>query len=235
MKNIVITGCTSGMGAEATYYLVKHTPSTVIGIGRNEEKLQNLLQRLEKEEKRGKFISIPFDITDIDNYNHLMNLISEHCSSIQVLINNAGVLVNKPFEKTTPHDFGHVMSTNFKAPFFLIQNLLPLFEKGAHIVNISSMGGVQGSVKFPGLSVYSASKAALAGLTECLAAELQPLGISVNAIAPGAVQTDMLNQAFPGFKAGITAQQMGEYIATFAITGHDFFNGKILPVSASTP
>jgi NAD(P)-dependent dehydrogenase (short-subunit alcohol dehydrogenase family) len=108
-------------------------------------------------------------------------------------------------------------------------------DKGSHIVNIASMGGFQGSSKYPGLSCYSASKAALACLTECLAGEFTESGIKVNCLALGSVQTEMLEEAFPGYKAPVDAQEMAEFIADFALKGHKFFNGKILPVAVNNP
>ena len=116
-----------------------------------------------------------------------------------------------------------------------IQNTLPLMQSGSHIVNIGSMGGFQGSVKFPGLAAYSASKAALHTLTECLAFELADQGIKVNCLALGSAQTEMLEKAFPGYESPVMAFEMGKYIADFARTGHKFFNGKTLPVAVTTP
>jgi len=126
---------------------------------------------------------------------------------------------------------------NVFAPITLIQTLLPLLQKGKqpHVVNIGSMGGFQGSTKFKGLSAYSSSKAALACYTECLAEELRDSHISFNCLALGTVQTDMLNQAFPGYKANLSPEEAGKYIADFALTGQKFFNGKVIPVNTSTP
>ena len=128
-----------------------------------------------------------------------------------------------------------MMETNYFAPVTIIHTLLPLMGKGSHIVNISSMGGFQGSVKFPGLSGYSASKAALACITECLANEFSELGISVNCLALGSAQTEMQEEAFPGYKSPVTAREMGEFVGNFAVTGNIVFNGKILPVAVTTP
>jgi NAD(P)-dependent dehydrogenase (short-subunit alcohol dehydrogenase family) len=97
------------------------------------------------------------------------------------------------------------------------------------------MGGVQGSLKFPGLSAYSSSKGAVITLMELLAEECKELGISFNTLALGAVQTEMLAEAFPDYKAPTTAFEMAEYIANFALTGNQFYNGKVLQVSSSTP
>ena len=97
------------------------------------------------------------------------------------------------------------------------------------------MGGFQGSVKFPGLSFYSASKAALACISECLAVELKEFEITVNCLALGSVQTEMLENAFTGYTAPVTASEMGKLIGDFALTGSRFYNGKIIPVALTTP
>ena len=117
----------------------------------------------------------------------------------------------------------------------MIQALLTLFPKQSHILTISSMGGLQGSAKFSGLSLYSASKGALAVLTECLAEELSEQEIKCNCLALGAVQTEMLSKAFPGYTAPLNPEEMAEFIVEFALHGHRYFNGKILPVSLTTP
>ena len=128
-----------------------------------------------------------------------------------------------------------MLQSNVVSHFRMIQNILPLMQSGSHILNIGSMGGFQGSVKFPGLSAYSASKAALHTLTECLAFELADTGIKINCLALGSAQTEMLEAAFPGYQSPIMAFEMGKYVADFAKTGHKFFNGKILPVAVTTP
>ncbi|MBC7865490.1 MAG: SDR family oxidoreductase, partial [Bacteroidia bacterium] len=149
----------------------------------------------------------------------------------------AGYLVNKPFAEISQTDLSKIYSVNVFGPFHLVQSLLPLMGKNqkAHIVNIGSMGGVQGTSKFPGLSAYTSSKMALAGLSECLAEELKEKNISVNCLAIGAVQTEMMEEAFPGYKPPHTAAEMASFIGDFAINGHKFFNGKIVPVAVSVP
>ncbi|HTX88115.1 MAG TPA: SDR family oxidoreductase, partial [Bacteroidales bacterium] len=96
-------------------------------------------------------------------------------------------------------------------------------------------GGVQGSKKFSGLSAYSASKGALAVLTEVLAEELAEREIRVNCLALGSAQTEMFEKAFPGLKAQLSAHQMAQFIADFAVNTGKYFNGKIIPVSVSVP
>ena len=97
------------------------------------------------------------------------------------------------------------------------------------------MGGIGGSSKFPGLAAYSSSKGAVNILTELLAEEYKETGPAFNTLALGAVQTEMLAQAFPGVQAPLSAMEMAEYIFKFSLEGQQFFNGKVLPVSSSTP
>ena len=147
------------------------------------------------------------------------------------------MLVNKLFTEITSTDLESVFNVNVFSVFRLIQGILPIMETKTrgHVINISSIGGVQGSVKFAGLSAYSSTKAALACLTECLAEEFKDLNISFNCLALGAVQTEMLEEAFPGYKAPLTAWEMAEFISKFSVNANKVMNGKIIPVSLSTP
>jgi len=171
-----------------------------------------------------------------DDYADLQQFIKTRFDNqIDILINNAGVLVNKPFAKLLETDFVEMLQSNFIGHVRMIQNLFHLMPQGSHILNIGSMGGYQGSAKFSGLAAYSASKAALHNLTECLAQEFAEQGIKVNCLALGSAQTEMLEKAFPGYESPVMAFEMGKYIADFALNGNRFFNGKILPVAVSTP
>ena len=154
---------------------------------------------------------------------------------IDILINNAAALINKPFEKITDGEFTETYRVNVFHPWKAIRVVLPHLKKGSHIVNISSMGGMLGTLKFKGLSAYSSSKGALAILTECLAEEFKSKGIAVNCLALGAVQTEMLKRAFPKYKAPVTAKEMASFIADFAMSGNKYYNGKVIPVSRTTP
>ncbi|HLN53103.1 MAG TPA: SDR family oxidoreductase [Lentimicrobium sp.] len=232
MKNIVITGASGGIGKAIALELMKDKDNRLFLISRNNSLLKNLAKEIESSE--AKFVLIPFDLIS-DDYNKLLTEIKNITESIDILINNAGALVNKQFENILPEDYYYVMETNFRAPFFFIQHLLPLFNNNAHIVNITSMGGVQGSVKFPGLSLYSASKGALNILTECLAAEFSGKTVSFNSLALGSVETPMLAQAFPGYKPKVSSSSMAEYIAWFALNANKWMNGKIIQVALSTP
>ena len=230
---ILITGASKGIGFETVKHLSQEGTHLIIAVSRNIAPLQKWVQ----SGKIHNVLPLKADITKAADVKRLVATIQALDMPLDVLINNAGQIVNKPFEKITPAELQSVYNTNVFAPFMLIQKLVPALQKSkkAHVVNISSMGGFQGSSKFPGLSAYSSSKAALSGLTECLAEELKPKGIAVNCLAIGAVQTEMLSKAFPGYKAPLKPQQMASYIADFALRGATYFNGKIIPVSSTTP
>lgn len=233
--NIIVTGASRGIGYETVMHLSGDANHTIIAIARN---LPGLL-KLEKEvEDSGGLATIHIFSFNLENGNFediLLPFISRKMIKVDILINNAGLLISKPFDQMDKHDFDRIFNANVKSIFSLTKFLLPYFSQAAHIVNIGSMGGVQGSMKFPGLSLYSASKGAVAVLTECLAVELKERGISVNCLALGAAQTEMLTEAFPAFKAPLSAAEMAEFIADFSLNGHKWFNGKILPVAVSTP
>jgi NAD(P)-dependent dehydrogenase (short-subunit alcohol dehydrogenase family) len=177
------------------------------------------------------------DIYDESTIHQCKDYLQRNQQCLDILINNAGILINKPFEKITKDELEKVYQTNVFGVFYFIQQMLPFLSKSkkSHIVNISSMGGINGTQKFPGLSVYSSSKGAVSILTECLAEELKTYSISCNALALGAVQTEMLSAAFPDFKAPLSPSEMADFVVWFALNGHQFFNGKILPVAISTP
>lgn len=231
---IVISGASSGIG----YELVKlfcELGHEVFAFARSSDKLMKLEKECAELSNTVKLNTYAFDLSEFDTYSKLIGEIQNRLAHVDILINNAGRLVNKEFKDCDLDDFGKSFSVNVKAPFYLINQLLPTFSKNAHIVNIGSMGGFQGSTKFPGLSLYSSSKAALAVLSECLAEELKSDGIKVNCLALGATQTEMLEKAFPEYKAPLSANEMANFIVDFALNGHKYFNGKVLPISLSTP
>ena len=225
-KNIIITGTSSGIG----YELVKIFSTkghNVIALSRNILPTNDL--------KLSNVYSISFDINNDSDHKVLIEYISKNWKHVDILINNAGVLINKPFSETTTEDFNKVYSTNVFGVAAIINNILPFAKKGSHVVNISSVGGVQGSAKFSGLSAYSSSKGALITLTECLAEEFKTTDFIFNCLALGAVNTEMLNKAFPGYDAPITASEMGKFIVDFFLNGGKYFNGQVIPVSLTTP
>ena len=224
--NIIVTGTSKGIGKEICLHFANNSQNNIIAISRTPEN---------PFEGNENIRYISFDLNVIDKLLNLINDIASTMKNVDILINNAGLLINKPFDKLTSDDYDLLLNTNLKSPFFFIQHLLPMLNVGSHIVNISSMGGFQGSVKFPGLSLYSASKGALAILSECLSTELRDSEISVNALALGAVQTEMLHHAFPDYTAPINPEGMAKFICDFTQDAHHYINGKVIPVTLSTP
>lgn len=233
--NIVITGASSGIGFEAVLELIMDGNNKVVALARSEENLGRLFEIGKSLNPECQLFPAKFDIVHDDYSSGLVPFLEAKLGTIDVLINNAGGLINKPFLETSQLDFAEMLQSNLLGHVKMIQNLVPLMNPNAHIVNIGSMGGFQGSVKFPGLAAYSASKAALAVLTECLAFELADRNIKVNCLALGSAQTEMLEKAFPTYQSPVMAFEMGKYIADFALTAHKFFNGKVLPVAVTTP
>jgi short-subunit dehydrogenase len=234
--NIVITGASKGIGFETAKSLASMGNHNIVAISRDESKLKELKSACIRENIEAHLFPIPYDLASTESFNeYLLTRIKNYIPQVDVLINNAGSLFNKPFTSISDTEIGEMINVNFISPARLIKSILTIMKQGGHVVNISSMGGFQGSTKFSGLSVYSASKAAIANLTECLAEEYKDQGIAFNCLAIGAVNTEMLSQAFPGYKAPLSATDMGKFIANFALTGNKYFNGKILPVSLSTP
>lgn len=226
VKNIIITGTSRGIGFELVQLFAK-AGHKVLALSRNEKPVQDL--------KLENVTCFSFDLCDKNAYKKVENFINENWKHVDVLINNAGALINKPFSEISMEDFETVYRTNVFGVAELTRTVLPFMQKQGHVVTISSMGGVQGSMKFPGLAAYSSSKAAVMNLTELLAEEYKDSGISFNVLALGAVQTEMLEEAFPGYQASTSALEMAEYIFDFSLNGNKYYNGKLLQVSNSTP
>jgi NAD(P)-dependent dehydrogenase (short-subunit alcohol dehydrogenase family) len=228
--NIIVNGGTRGIGKEVALILAQDINNRLVVMGRNVTSLKNLSD----SHKNIRTISVDLSVFDSQS-KAFKKVVNEFFNSIDILINVAGYLSAKDFMETENSDARKMMEINFFGPASVIRVVKPLMARGSHIVNISSMGGFQGSAKFKGLSCYSASKAAIACLSECLATEFADSGISVNCLALGAVQTEMLAKAFPGYKAPIDAKKMAEFISDFALNGHKFLNGKIIPVALNNP
>ena len=224
-KNVIITGTSSGIGFELVK-LFSEKNHNVLAISRNNNALRTL--------NLAGVMPIDLDLTESEDYNSLDKYLSSF-KNIDILINNAGYLVNKPFEETTLKDFQDVYSTNVFSVAMLTKKIIGFMSESSNVVNISSIGGVQGSMKFAGLSAYSSSKAALNILTEMLAEEYKDRKIHFNSLALGSVETKMLKKAFPDFKASTSAIEMANYIYQFSVEGYMFLNGKIVSVSSTTP
>ena len=223
MKTIVVTGTSSGIGNEICRQAAKLNHK-VISISRNIEPLNGI----------NGIDSFSVDITDKNSIKNFIDDLRNKDLKIDILINNAGQLSNELFGETSYESFKQTFDVNVFGLAEITRSLIPFINKSGHVINISSIGGVNGSKKFPGLSVYSSSKAAVIALTEVLAEEYSE-GPSFNVLALGAVQTKMLKEAFPDYEAQTKPGEMAKYIIDFAINGNNLFNGKLISVSNSNP
>lgn len=230
--NILITGASKGIGRELAIKFSENSENSILAVSRSSK----LLKSLSEEAGYNNIDIIKGDINLLAKEpERLLKSVKRHFRELDILVNNAGYLNPKVFKDMDNQDDDITISTNFLSPLRLIRALLPIIPSSGHIVNISSMSGFQGSSKYKGLSVYGAAKGALAILSESLAAEFGKDGPSVNTLSLGAVQTDMLGIAFPGYKAPLKAGEMAEFISWFAINGNRYFNGQNLPVTLGNP
>ncbi|QTE23929.1 SDR family NAD(P)-dependent oxidoreductase [Polaribacter cellanae] len=226
MKNIVITGTSRGIGFELAQQFAKNGHQ-VLAISRNSKPLTNINHK--------NITALSIDISSNKDLQKVTQFVEKTWNKVDILINNAGKLVNKPFTEISSEDFLEVYKVNVFAVAEITKLMIPFLKKGSHVVTISSMGGIQGSMKFPGLAAYSSAKGAVITLSELLAEEYKEQQIAFNVLALGAVQTEMLEEAFPGYEAPLSAKEMADYLFNFALTGNKFYNGKVLQVSSSTP
>jgi len=226
MKNIVITGTSRGIGFELAKQFAENGHQ-VLALSRNTKPLSAI------NHKNITVLSV--DISNNDDLNKVTDFIKSTWEKVDILINNAGKLINKPFTEISSEDFLEVYKVNVFGVAEITKLMIPFLQKGSHVVTISSIGGIQGSLKFPGLAAYSSAKGAVITLSELLAEEYKEQQIAFNVLALGAVQTEMLEKAFPGYQAPISASEMADYIYNFSLTGNKFYNGKVLQVSSSNP
>jgi short-subunit dehydrogenase len=225
-KNIVITGTSRGIGFELAKQFAENGHQ-VLALSRNSAPLSAI--------NHENITVLSVDISSAEDLHKVSNFIKNTWKKVDVLINNAGKLINKPFTELSSKDFLEVYKVNVFAVAEITKLMIPFLQKGSHVVTVSSMGGIQGSLKFPGLAAYSSAKGAVITLSELLAEEYKEQQIAFNVLALGAVQTEMLEEAFPGYEAPLSAVEMADYIYDFSLTGNKFYNGKVLQVSSSNP
>ena len=225
MKNIIVTGTSRGIGLELALQLADKGHH-VLAISRS------IPQALLGNEN---ISCLSVDLAHESDLQKVGDYLSSTWKQVDAIIHNAGSLLLKPFSETSQTDFESIYKVNVFGVANLTRIALPYLQKGSHVVMISSMGGIQGSLKFPGLAAYSSSKGAVITLSELLAEEYKEQGIAFNVLALGAVQTEMLSEAFPGYQAPISAADMAKYIVDFTLTGNQYYNGKVLEVSSSNP
>ncbi|KAF2519618.1 SDR family oxidoreductase [Flavobacterium salilacus subsp. salilacus] len=225
MKNIIITGTSRGIGYEMALQFAD--------AGHQVLALSRKIPQALSAHKNITCFSV--DISFAEDLDTIVHFLKTTWKKVDILLHNAGALLLKPFGDITADEFEYIYKVNVFGVAALNRAVLPYMQAGGHVVTISSMGGVQGSAKFAGLSAYSSSKGAVITLSELLAEEYKEKGIAFNVLALGAVNTEMLQEAFPGYNAPLSAKDMADYICNFALTGNKYYNGKVLQVSSTTP
>ena len=225
MKKIIVTGTSRGIGLELALQFA-NAGHHVLALSRKTPQI--LIEN-------SNITCLSVDLSKEEDLSQVEQFLASSWGKIDAIVHNAGALLLKPFEETTSEEFENIYKVNVFGVANLTRTCLPFLQKGSHVVTISSMGGIQGSMKFAGLSAYSSSKGAVITLSELLAEEYKETGIAFNVLALGAVQTEMLEEAFPGYKAPLTAIEMANYIFDFTLTGNKYYNGKVLQVTTSNP
>jgi len=224
-KNIIITGTSRGIGYELALQFAN--------AGHNVLAISRKIPQAFIENQNIACLGI--DLASGEGLENVKDFIDATWKHVDIVIHNAGALLLKPFAEITASEFEYIYKVNVFGVAALNRVVLPYMQKGGHVVTISSMGGVQGSMKFAGLAAYSSSKGAVITLSELLAEEYREKGVAFNVLALGAVNTEMLQEAFPGYEAPLSPKEMSDYIYNFALTGNTYFNGKVLQVSSTTP
>lgn len=191
-KRALITGAGSGIGRAIALRLAEEGMKLAL-VGRSADKL---MRTAALTGRPLDMLVLPTDITTSRGIDDIMRIMEGHFKGLDVLVNNAGMALNCPFEQTTEADFDRIMALNVKAPFTLCQRTLKLLRQSEcpTIINIGSVVAHQGYVQ---QAAYAASKHALLGLTKALAKEVCSEGIRVHMISPGGVYTDMIAVARP--------------------------------------
>jgi NAD(P)-dependent dehydrogenase (short-subunit alcohol dehydrogenase family) len=225
MKNIIVTGTSRGIGLELALQFA-NAGHHVLALSRKTPQI--LIEN-------SNVTCLSVDLSKEQDLTQVEQFLTSSMKNVDAIVHNAGALLLKPFEETSSEEFENIYKVNVFGVANLTRVCLPFLIKGSHVVTISSMGGIQGSLKFAGLSAYSSSKGAVITLSELLAEEYKERGISFNVLALGAVQTEMLEEAFPGYQANISASEMANYLYDFTLTGNKYYNGKVLQVTTSNP
>lgn len=223
----IVLGASRGIGFAMVQYLLS-AGEKVLAYSRNTTSLMDL---------KNEFDALQVHELDLTSSNFNLSAQAGELSQLKGVLYCAGYLVNKPYTELSSEDWLRIYQTNvFGIARFTsqIMQLTSLSREVRHLY-IGSMGGYQGSAKFPGLSAYSSSKAALACMAECLAEEFKESKHSFNTLSIGAVQTEMLEEAFPGYQAPVNPKEMAAFIYNLFKMDRLLFNGKNIPVSLSTP
>ena len=206
----VVTGASRGIGA-ATAEAMAAAGAHVVLAARDREALDGIAGRI--RDSGGEATPAQTDVSDVDEVERLFAAV-DGVGSLAALVCAAGVLKSAPFARTTPEMWAETLGVNLTGSFLCCRAAFAAMRKRGEgrIVNIASLSGVYATEKFPGLTAYNVSKYGVIGLTEAIAAEGKEHGISAICLSPGAVDTQMLRQANPELRPGLTPGDVAELI-----------------------
>ncbi|GAC1518647.1 MAG: 3-ketoacyl-ACP reductase [Ktedonobacteraceae bacterium] len=225
----VITGAGRGIG-RATALRFAREGTRVVLFSRTAETLAQVVREIESEGHA--VLSIAGDVSQEEEVVGLFHRVMETYGRVDVLVNCAGIVATRPFVDMDAATWDSVISVNLRGTFLCCREAFRVMieQRAGVIINLSSLSGVKGVEKFPGLSAYNVSKAGVASLTEILAVEGKPHNIRVCAVSPGAVDTEMLRQAAPHLKAAMTPGELAEILLFLASDAGRMLSGTNLEI-----
>ena len=225
----IITGAGRGIG-RATALRFAREGARVVLFSRTGETLAQVAREIESEGY--SVLSIAGDVSNEEDVVSLFQRVMETYGRVDILVNCAGIVAVKPFVDMDVATWDSILGVNLRGTFLSCRAAFRIMaaQHSGVILNLSSLSGVKGVEKFPGLSAYNVSKAGVASLTEILAVEGKPHNIRVCAVSPGAVDTEMLRQAAPHLRAGMTPDDMAEILLFLAGDSGRMLNGTNLEI-----
>jgi 3-oxoacyl-[acyl-carrier protein] reductase len=237
-KKALVTGGSRGIGRGIALALARQGAEVAINYVSNYQQAEAV--KSEIEAIGGQAITVHADVGNRGSVENMFNQIRESWGKLDILVNNAGVLRYAPLAEITDEILDEILAINLKGQFYCAQEAVKLMGDYGRIINIASISSGGVGVAFPNISVYTASKGAIVGMTENLALELGPRGITVNCIAPGAIQTDMSGSIGEEATKGILAhipkgrigqpEDIGAATAFLASDEADYITGVVLYV-----
>jgi NAD(P)-dependent dehydrogenase (short-subunit alcohol dehydrogenase family) len=211
----IITGAGRGIG-RATAHRFAHEGGKIVLFSRTAAHLNEVSAEI--THAGNPTFAIVGDVSREEDVHNLFQTVMDTYGRVDILVNCAGIVAVRPFVDMDVSTWDNVMNVNLRGTFLCCLEAFRIMttQRSGVIINLSSLSGVKGVEKFPGLSAYNVSKSGVAGLTEILAVEGKPYNIRVCAVSPGAVETEMLHQAAPHLKAAMTPDDMADLLLFLA-------------------